>query len=407
MNKKFFFVTLIFVFIFFIFISLRSVKQSWMVDLKANITAADNLLQSKELYYFKPYNGGFTYLPAVSVLYMPARFINKEFGIETAKIIWTLFNICLVFVSLIILRNAGCFKNKTNFSILLFVIIFIFFRPLYDNIRYGNIKIVLLTLYLLLFQFREKDGLSGIIWGILVVLSVQPVLLSPYFIFRRKFKTVFYAALTFFGIVLMSLIIVPYSEYVLYFTEVIPQLQFEGASSAPYIQSFDAMCRRLFLAYNEYTIELLHSPFLAVKFPVIIKSFFFLLTIFVLYLRRRLPDADYFQFSIMFICMILMHSINWEYHYTIVLTAVAVYYKNNDFISEFFKVFRKSPKSCPQKKDKTDLLFLIFCSLIFFYYPYDHKFFLRGFPVVFTNLKLFALTGIYGIFLFKLLSRNS
>ncbi|MBP7652435.1 DUF2029 domain-containing protein [Candidatus Dependentiae bacterium] len=394
MKKKIFFVILILIVAGFIIRSINAAKKSSMIDLNVNIKAAGNLLNSKELYFFQPYNGGYTYLPAVSIFYIPLKYLSDNFSQNTAKFCWTIFNIIIALMSLLIIYKTGCFENKSAISILLFIALFLFFQPLHHNIKYGNIKIILLFGYLLLFNFKNNSSAAGIILGILVVLSIQPLILIPYFIIKKKYKIILVSAITISSVIILSLLIVPVSEYILYFSKVIPQLQFEGSSSAPYIQSIDAMCKRLFLEYNEYTIEIYNSYFLALKLPIILKVGFLSITLYFIYKSRHIDDKNYFQFSIMFLCMILIHSINWEYHYTIILAVITFFYKKVDFISAVlsFKI----------KCQSVFILFFILCLLIGLYYPYDHKFFLSGIPIFFTNTKLFSLIGIYFILLKKI-----
>ena len=74
MKKKKIIICLILSAILFFYLSIKKAAYSWMPDLKANIFAAGQLINGKELYVIKPFIGGYTYLPAVSILY---RFNNS------------------------------------------------------------------------------------------------------------------------------------------------------------------------------------------------------------------------------------------------------------------------------------------------------------------------------------------
>ena len=179
--------------IFFVFKTLRSAEKSWMVDLLTNIYAADLLQNGKELYSKIPYNGGFTYLPIISALYLPLKKIKIDFSFSNVKLVWTTINILLVFFNLFIFYKMNFFRNKSTVSIFFFTAFFLFFHPMSDNIRYGNIKILALSLFSLYIYLDSINFLipAGITIGFLIILSVQPVIFLIYLAFKKNIRLYF------------------------------------------------------------------------------------------------------------------------------------------------------------------------------------------------------------------------
>ncbi|HON55967.1 MAG TPA: glycosyltransferase family 87 protein [bacterium] len=357
---------------------------SWFVDFKTNYQASYNYLNAPDLLYaIVPYNGGYTYPPIVSMVYSIFYIISNNF--ETAKLLWIFINYSVLILIIVLVYKF--YYTKIDVKFFLLTLFIVFFKPLRDNLKYGNIKLILLFLFILLHIFYDKKKYiwAGIVYGFLIVLSVQPIILSFYFLIKKKYK---FLIVAFCAVIILMFLAVAgannktelFYQTQKYIFVVVPNLFFEGASAAPYIQSIDAMCKRLFLDYNEYTIELFKSHFLALKLPIIIKLFFVVYTLALLYKNRKCSNFEHSQLNLIFLMMVLIHSINWEYHYTILIFSLLLIIKDYTLFENY-----RIP------------LFLMFF-IIFLPIPYDNKIFLNANILqLFVNIKLFALCAIWYI----------
>ncbi|HOK40886.1 MAG TPA: glycosyltransferase family 87 protein [bacterium] len=381
-------IILTFLFLLIILISFfylkPKIEQSRYIDFKVNYIAGNIFFKMPDKLYgydFEkkinvPFNGSFTYQPFVALLFSPFYYLVKDF--TTSKKIWFFIN--YISLCLILYFVKKYFYKNFDFIFLLITVFILFYKPLIDNLRYGNIKLILLFLYVLFFIciLEKKEFSASFLLSLLIALSIQPIILTLYFLLKNKIKIFIITYIFFIVSVFIPCFFVGYQPVLKYYTVVIPNLFFEGASAMPYIQSIDAFFKRLFLPDNEATVNIISSTFLAIYGSLLTKLFLFIFTFYVLYKYKKVDDKYFLQFNLLFIFTVLIHSINWEYHYTILIFSFLL------FIRYFVEV------------KNIDFFVIILFIIIALKIPYDHKIFTQNkFLLMFTNIKILALLFLY------------
>lgn len=389
-NKILVIAVLILVLILFVVYTQSMIKKSKLpnLDFEVNYIAGKYFFTAPEKFYRQPYNGWFTYQPFIALLYSPFHLIYPD--ITKAKKLWTILNYLITVLILIIFKKY--FYNKLDIYFVLAAVFILFFKPLLDNYKWGNIKNILLFLYFIFFIFyiNKNDILSGIIVGLLISFSIQPLILLLYFLIKKNMKIFITSMIVFLITMFLPAIFIGSEQIIKYYLTVLPNLFFQGSSAMPYIQSIDAMCQRFFLSGNECTINLFGSNFLGLHLAKIIKLVILCFTTYILFLKRKSNDKYLLEFNLIFITMLLIHSINWEYHYTILIFSFAIFVK-------YFSEIKSDSKFSDISKLTLNRLFIFFLFLIIWLrLPYDNPVFTQNkYLLIFTNIKLLALFGLY------------
>lgn len=191
---------------------------------------------------------GYVYPPIASVLFVPFALISMNL----TKWIWTILSILeLVVVARIsFARFLGDQKNYKYSYLFLITSLVIWVSPMYNNLIYGQIDILVLTLILVDLVYlnencRPKWLPEGILIGVAAAIKLVPALFFIYFLIIRDFKRLKNSVITFAGFTLIGFLIIPSDSksYWLHYLE-----NTGKNDNAWYFtnQSLDGMLRRFF-----------------------------------------------------------------------------------------------------------------------------------------------------------------
>jgi len=192
MSKKTIGLFILLVFLFCLLLFIFKVKDN-MVDFEVNFRAAQRLQMGETIYRLADEHYQFKYMPISSILYLPLTLLP----LDLAKAFWFFF-IVFSFICLVILTNKLT-NPKTNpyrlQSLLPSLILAKFFLR---EIQLGQINsivtLILIAMTWMLAEDNNKDRirnetLSGLSWGLAVALKPYALIFFPYFILKKKWRS--------------------------------------------------------------------------------------------------------------------------------------------------------------------------------------------------------------------------
>jgi hypothetical protein len=144
------------------------------------------------------------------------------FPFETAKFIWQLFNILLVFgfLGLIFkwLKELHLDKLKQRWLQWFLIIIVLAYAPVCDTIRGGQVNLLLLILFSLsLYCYeRNKKGIAGVLLGIASMTKLVPILMVGYWFWKKEYRIVIATILTIIIATILTLILYGPATHIAY-----------------------------------------------------------------------------------------------------------------------------------------------------------------------------------------------
>jgi alpha-1,2-mannosyltransferase len=193
---------------FIILLSLFLLKvREHMIDFEVNYRAGKRLREAESLYQVEDGHFMFKYLPSSALLYLPLSFLP----LNAAKAIWysiVVFCLCsLVYVSNKILPSE---KKKSVYLLILppLILVKFFLRELHLGQINALVTMVLLFMILILSYEKnttpsKKDIKAGVLWGIATALKPYALVFFPYFLLKKKWKSLLSGA----GFLLLALLI--------------------------------------------------------------------------------------------------------------------------------------------------------------------------------------------------------
>jgi hypothetical protein len=203
------------------------------IDFKAYYIAADMLRQGKDFYDVEqqiqevqarglPLNESFyIYPPLLAILFVPLTVLPMN----AAAQVWFFLNVALYGASLFVLWKAlGLGRWSKNLP-LLWTLAFLFPPALY-TIYKGQVNILLLLLLALTYWLHTKGSqrLAGAALGVATMVKVVPVLLLPYFAWRRQYTLCLATVVTISFIGVLGLMVIGIDPHLTYVSSVLPSL---------------------------------------------------------------------------------------------------------------------------------------------------------------------------------------
>lgn len=186
------FLLILLVFILFLLLFLLKVK-GYMVDFEVNYEAGKRLSLRETLYRVEDGHYMFKYLPASSIVYLPLSYLP----LDVAKAIWYfLVLFCcfsLVYVSYRILPSREI-KSIYVIIIPLLILAKFYLREIYlGQINALVTMSLLLMVWFLIYDKKinpsKKEIFAGLFWGLGTALKPYALIFSPYFIVKKKWKS--------------------------------------------------------------------------------------------------------------------------------------------------------------------------------------------------------------------------
>ena len=183
----------------------------------------------------------FTYPPFFAILMRPLLLFSHA----QTRILWLFLNHGL-FILAIILCIAALRERVSFFEVGAIAFIALNFNPVFRNFLYGQVNVA--TFFLLaaaLYAFKRKaEGPAGALLGLATMIKVIPALFVLYFLYKRRWKVVIWAALTLIFLLIISVALLGIRPHRAYILRVMPLLaQGRGAGNN---QSLAGFFNRLF-----------------------------------------------------------------------------------------------------------------------------------------------------------------
>lgn len=145
-------------------------------------------------------NVGFPYPPPTMFYFIPLGYLS----FETAKVVWTIFNLIFVVGSVYLIFDLFFKPYKLNGLILVCSLLLIFWQS-FETIRVSQTNFIVLFWLLLMKKYSEK-GISGIFLTFAFFTKPYMIIFGLYFLLRKKWKPIIYAVISAIGILGVTLI---------------------------------------------------------------------------------------------------------------------------------------------------------------------------------------------------------
>lgn len=254
-------------------------------------------------------------MPTTALVFLPI----ANFDYETAKIIWTIFNILLLTVVF------GLIINKLNLEgawLPSAFIILLAFQPLYSNIAFGQVYILIFFL-LVLAWFAYESGnelLLGISIGLVFILKTAGIFLLILLVIKKKWR----ALLWFFAIVLflfaVTLPIFGIESWSAYFNKLLDYSSSPTLSVTAY-QTIHSFFHHFFVLDGQW------NPAPLVNLPLLGKSMTIIFTLIILNVALIIAiksKKSELVFGSFIIVGIILSPPSIDYHYMLMLIPIFI-----------------------------------------------------------------------------------
>jgi hypothetical protein len=314
--KKKRFLLILLAFIIFLSLFLLKVREH-MIDFEVNYKAGKRLRTGESLYQVEDRHFMFKYLPSSALLYLPLSFLP----LDAAKAIWY-FLVAICLCSLVYVSNKILhLEEKKPVYLFIFpplILSKFFLREL--HLGQINALVTVILLFMIWFLIPEKKALplhretyAGLLWGLATALKPYALIFLPYFLLKKKWKTV----LSGLGFLLLTLL-VPSVFYgfrgnMNLLKEWISTL---SRSTPALLNSQDNISIiALFMKWTEnQNISLLLSG--------LVISLLAILVLTVILIGRKIDRASVLECSILLILIPLISPLGWDY--TLLMSVLGV-----------------------------------------------------------------------------------
>jgi hypothetical protein len=308
------------------------VSSNMLLDGKDMKTAYDNVEFNRQLllYGIEGQIVSFIPYPPVSaILFLPIAKLEPL----TAKLVWNIFNVILLIFCIYVLWKL------TNFDFYnIGIIFFLSAYALTNNFLFGQAYLlVLLCLCLsIYFMIQGKDLLAALFMALSIVLKFYTVYFIFLFIFKKRFKLLFYTIA--FGLMLYIpvVLITGYDVNLFYYSKLIFRLSdgWVGTAYAVEYQSFITLLHKLF----NYEPVLNPHPLINSLVMFYIFKYLFVCGVLSVSLSYLIKTNENIKLEISLFCIIsmLFLPLNASYQYVVLIPAIVFlceyYLKDKDYI---------------------------------------------------------------------------
>ncbi len=306
--------------------------QEHMRDFEVNYTAGKRLRTGETLYQKKDGHFMFKYLPSSALFYLPLSFLP----LSVAKAVWyslVVFSIfALVYTSYRILpKKNGKPKYLLVFTPLILAKFFL------REIQLGQVNAVvgMVLLFMVWFLVSEKDNkrplndvYAGALWGLALSLKPHSLIFLPYFILKKKWKSL----LSGLGVLFFALLITSFFYGFPGFIKVLREWAATLSRSTPglFTSQDNMSLAALFMkwtGHRELSVVLAGAAVVLLAFLVlslVLKG-------------RRVERAPVLECSVLLILIPLISPLGWDY--TLLVSALGVMIMIQSFF-EYSKAWR-------------------------------------------------------------------
>jgi hypothetical protein len=322
----------------------------------------------------KVYEIFYVNMPTTSIIMLPL----VNFNYSTARIIWTILNVIILFTAVLFLIQK---LNYKEFWIPLILIIFLSYQPLYANILFGQAYILVFCLLIVAWYayVSGNEKLLGIAIGLIFILKSTSFIFWLFLLVQRRWRSLVWGLTAMFIIILLSMPWIGINAWQTYAGKITGLVSNPSLSVTAY-QTLHSFFHHLTTFNQQWNPEpLINLPLLG----TVLLFFSVLIIAGVSSIMAFKQKKSEMVFGVFIIAGLIISPASLDYHYTLLLLPILMLINNI-------------------RRDSTAMLWvmiLIFISLIAAYLPYSSPRLAKGIWAVFAYPKLYGAIGLWGLFI--------
>jgi hypothetical protein len=326
-------------------------------------------------------------LPTTSLILLPL----SVFDYTEARIIWTIFNFIIFFITIKFLLNK--FQFSIKWIPLIFILIFSF-QPLYANFAYGQTYILIFCLLVFAWFAYDsgKEELLGFLIGFIFILKSTTFILWILLLIQKKWRSLIWSFTTIIFSILISLPWIGIDAWYTYADKMTSFVSEPSLSVTAYqtIHSFFYHLMSYDFKWNPY--PLFNLPALARLLTTICGLLLLVAVIFYSYKQSysrnvitKSGGKPVSAFAVFIVTGVILSPVSLDYHYILLLFPFFI------FITLMYE----------NQLTLLWLLLIFVFALIALPIPYISPKVTGGWLAIFAYPKLYGALGLLGLFLFK------
>jgi hypothetical protein len=261
---------------------------------------------------YVPYNIGSGFINHPFLLSVISVLTTRQHDPVITNIIWAILSFIAWLLALIV--NLQVIENK-NTRIYLFFLLLFTFGPFYEMLYIGQVNAFVVLLISLVFYFREKEWVMGILLAFAIVLKTSPMILFAFLVVSKRWKAIVSCSVS-----LLVLSLIPFIQFhngiMTQFLTSISQVGFEIAAGS-YNESIVSIIYSIFTR-----IDVVNSPELLTR---IITSGSMIAIVGALCFVHFFKDNNEFEY-LLFIClnlvMVIFSPLVWYHHFVFLIIPI-------------------------------------------------------------------------------------
>ena len=264
--------------------------------------------------------GLYLYPPTFAMLIQPALLMSPYM----ASLLWFGVNVGLLLLGVgILLRQSNLMDHRIRAALLLLPILF---TPVLMTFYLGQVNILIFLLIVLVWLsfVHGHPYTAGALLALAASIKVWPIMLIPYFVWKREWNVVLGALVGLLLIGVLTLALAGVGQTTSFFADKLPEI---GQGTEPGIdhlnQSIPGFFAKLFAPSSQYVYPLIQSPILAKQGSRIAVLLFMVTTIILCSWPIPLKDREQFstEFMLVVIAAMLITGRLFESNLTLLLPA--------------------------------------------------------------------------------------
>jgi hypothetical protein len=320
-------------------------------------------------------------LPTTAIMLLPV----ASFNYKTARVIWTIFNLIVLIITLIFLLKQLQLRQHWIPAAL---ILFLTFQPLYANFAYGQAYVIIFLLLTVAWYAytSEKHFLLGMAIGLMIILKSAGILLPLLLLVQRKWKSFSWSFASVFILVIISVPFIGFDAWEVYLQKLIIYSSAPELSVTAY-QTVHSFFHHLMVFDQKWNPEPLFDATLMGSMLSLMVSLFILILISAFAYKVKIPELS---FGVFVIAGMIISPVSLDYHYLIMIIPLLIYFYL-------------------QKQDKVKVkwfMYFIFLVMMAAPVPYTSAVVAGGWLSLLAYPKFYGSVGLLGLYLLSLFKSN-
>jgi len=254
-------------------------------------------------------------MPTTVLIFLPM----ANFDYETAKTIWTIFNILFLTVAIGLIISR---MKLEGFWLPLTLIILLAFQPLYANISFGQVYIFIFCL-LVLSWFAYESGnekLLGTIIGLVFIFKTVGGLLLILLAIQKKWKSLLWVFVTIVFLLITTLAFVGLDSWLAYGNKLLDYSSSPTLSVTAY-QTIHSFFHHFFVLDEQWNpVPLINLPYLGKSLTIFFSALILVITIIIAFKSKK----SELIFGSFIIVGIILSPPSIDYHYILMLIPIFI-----------------------------------------------------------------------------------